>query len=230
MLLSAKLIHKIYLLKPSALTKFAIRFPIWLTVSKKKKKDISYDNNMQSLIITKKLLIYFEKLSQSCPKFKRLIYIVKQKFKFRLGNFWSKEARIHASADNILVVVQGSASSRKRAGGALYCRYLRSKARGLAQVGKYRSTGYVWRQSHHNLRRVRCTSSWGTIHAHSSFAVRHRQPVNFPLASKGTKAPTSCHAQDFYHDSDIFPVESNFLTGTSKEPRFLKYRNVYVSL
>lgn len=51
--------------------------------------------------------------------------------------------RIHASADNIPVVMQESASSRKRAGGALYCRLLRSKARELAQIGKYRSTGYV---------------------------------------------------------------------------------------
>lgn len=71
--------------------------------------------------------------------------------------FVTKAVRIHLSVDNISRGVRDL--HRRRAAGALYRRFLRSDARRLAQVGKYRSTSYVWRQSRHNLRRVRCADS-----------------------------------------------------------------------
>lgn len=116
-------------------------------------------------------------------------------------------------------MVQRSAPSRrKRAGGALYCRLLRSEARGVAQVGKYRSTDYVWRQSRHNFRRVRCMGSWGTVHAHSSFAIEHRQSADFPLALKvrGRKRIATDKIFVIVIGGIVIPAKSDLLTGIFK--------------
>lgn len=123
-------------------------------------------------------------MSQSCSKFKCLVPHHETNIQTRARQCFEAFGAKTQEFTQVRIIFRSWCRDLHRVENvlAMHCRLPRSKARGLAQVGKYRSTGYVWRQSHYNLRRVRCTGSWGTIHAHSSFAVR--QSVNFPLASK----------------------------------------------
>lgn len=62
------------------------------------------------------------------------------------------------STDNIRATMEESASRNVQ---EVHCiaGFYAPEPGGLAQVGKYRSTSYVWRQSGQNLRRVKCTGS-----------------------------------------------------------------------
>lgn len=101
---------------------------------------------------------------------------------------------------------------RRRADGALYRRCLRSEARGLAQVGKYRSTSYVWRQSHHNLRS--CQVRGLLRNPTRAQFVRHRVPVNFLSSVKVRERNRRLSQTIFSHchpaSRTLYPIEELF--------------------